>query len=502
VVGADSASAAILFAGLTSLGLAGLTPGSPEWVALAGMTALMAGALLVLARLLRLGFLANFLSRTVLVGFLAGVGVQVAIGELPDMLGIHVSSSKTLGKLWDVLTNLGKTSWATFGVAVGVLVVLLVGERFVPKLPAGLIAVAGAIAVSYWANLPSHGVAIVGHVPSGLPSLVWPDVASGTYRRLFALAVSIFIIVLAQSAATSFSFAANHDETVDENADLVGLGVANAAAGVTGTFVVNGSPTKTAVGDRAGARSQIAQLAMALAVVAILLFLTAPLGWLPQAALAAIVFRIAIGLVDWRTLGHIARVRMDEFLVGAATAVTVVVVGVEQGIVLAIVLSLIIHVRRDYEPTDAVLQPSARGAWEAVPVRTGAQSAPGLLVYRFGAGLFYANTPRFATELRDLIEHAPDPVRCVIIDASPLSDIDYSAGYALGVLESELATRSASLVFARMDPNVRRQLDRYQTLPVGLSGHSHFYDHLSDAIEAFQEGRIEPPPPSPKTTGD
>ena len=502
VVGADSASAAILFAGLTGLGLAGLTPGSPQWVGLAGMTALMAGALLVLARLLRLGFLANFLSRTVLVGFLAGVGVQVAIGELPAMFGIEVSASKTLGKLWETLTHLSSTSLATLGVAVGVLVILFVGERFVPKLPAGLFAVVLAIAVSYWADLPSHGVAIVGHVPGGLPSLGWPQhLPAGEYGSLFGIAVSIFIIVLAQSAATSSSFAARYDEELDENADLVGLGVANAAAGLSGTFVVNGSPTKTAVGDRAGARSQIAQLAMGVTVVLILLFLTAPLSWLPEAALGAVVFRIAIGLIDWRTFTHIARVRQDEFFVGAVTAATVVVVGVEQGIVLAIALSLIIHVRRDYQPTDAVLERSDGGTWEPAPVRPGAQSAPGLLVYRFGSGLFYANVPRFATELRELVESAPDPVRCVIIDASPLSDVDYSAGYALGVLENELAARSASLVFARMDPVVRKQLDRYQTLPIGLSGQSPFYDHLGDAIAAFENGQIRPPPAPPPTPG-
>jgi high affinity sulfate transporter 1 len=502
VVGADSASAAILFAGLTSLGLAGVTPASPQWVALAGTTALMAGALLVVARLLRLGFLANFLSRTVLVGFLAGVGLQVAIGELPAMLGITVSASRTLSKLWAVVTHLGETSAATLAVAIGVLVVLVVGERFLPKMPAGLVAVVAAIVVSDAADLPSHGVAVVGHVPGGLPSLGRPEhVGSGVYGHLFGIAVSIFIIVLAQSAATSTVFAVKYDEQIDENADLVGLGVANALAGLSGTFVVNGSPTKTAVGDRAGARSQIAQLAMGVAVILILLFLTAPLSWLPEAALGAIVFRIAIGLVDWRTFAHIGRVRMDEFLVGLVTAATVVVVGVEQGIILAIVLSLIIHVRRDYQPIDAVLERTEKGTWEPGPVRPGTQSEPGLVVYRFGAGLFYANTTRFATELRALVEQAPDPVRCVIIDASPLSDVDYSAGYVLGELESRLAARGASLVFARMDPAVRRQLDRYETLPIGLSGHSPYYDHLGDAIDAFHEGRIPPPPPPRPSSG-
>jgi sulfate permease, SulP family len=173
-----------------------------------------------------------------------------------------------------------------------------------------------------------------------------------------------------------------------------------------------------------------------------------------------------------------------------------VVVGVEQGIILAIVLSLIIHVRRDYEPVDAVLQPSGEGTWEPHAVADGVQSEPGLIVYRFGAGLFYANTQRFAAELKELVGTAPDPVRCVVIEASALNDVDYSAGYVLGELEAKLAERGASLVFAAMDPSVRAQLDRYDTLPVGPSGRSPFYPRLADAVDAFHQGRI-PPPVSP-----
>jgi sulfate permease, SulP family len=493
VVAADSATAAILFAGLTGLGLAGLTPGSPRWVALAGMTALMAGVLLLLARLLRLGFLANFLSRTVLVGFLAGVGVQVSLSQLPDLLGLHVHASTTWGKFRGTVTHLGHVSLASLAVGVAVLVVLFVGERFAPKMPVALVAVVGAIVVSKAADLPAHGVAVVGHVPQGLPSLSFPSVAHDHLLSLFTIALSIFVIVLAQSAATSASFAAAHNEDVDENADLVGLGVANLAAGLSGTFVVNGSPTKTGVVDRAGGRSQLAQLAMALTVVIILVLLTKPLGWLPEPALAAVVLRIAIGLIDVRTLSRVARIRTDEFVVALVTAATVVVLGVEQGIILAVAASLVIHVRRDYAPFDAVLIRDADGTWDPTPVTEGAQTAPGLIVYRFGAGLFYANTQRFAREVRHLVRAAPDPVRCVVIDASALSDVDYTAGAMLGELERRLGRRGAALVFAAMDPRVHAQLSRYDTLPVGPSGRSHFYDRVSDAAAAFARGEITAP---------
>jgi sulfate permease, SulP family len=504
VVAADSATAAILFAGLSGLGLARLSPGSPRWVALAGLTAIMAGVLLLVARLLRLGFLANFLSRTVLVGFLAGVGVQVAISQVPDMLGLHVHAPSTIDKLTGTGRHLTDIHAASLAVALGVLAVLVVGERVIPRVPAGLIAVVGAIVVSWVADLPAHGVAIVGPVPRGLPSLGVPHVDHTVLVSLLPIALSIFVIVLAQSAATSAVFAALHGEEVDTNADLVGLGVANLAAGLSGTFMVNGSPTKTGVVDQAGGRSQLAQLTTAATVVLVLVALTKPLSWLPQAALAAVVFRIAIGLIDVRTLRRIAEVRIDEFIVAALTAATVVVLGVEQGIILAVAASIVVHVRRDYEPFDALLVPADDGSIDTEPVAPGDESAPGLIVYRFGAGLFYANSSRFVHEIRALVAHAPHPVRCVIVDASALSDVDYTAGFVVGELENRLRQRGVALAFAHMDERVRAQLDRYQTLPIGPSGQAPFYERVHEAIDAFRRGEIPVPaalPPAAPPSG-
>jgi MFS superfamily sulfate permease-like transporter len=404
------------------------------------------------------------------------------------MLGIEVHASSTLGKLGATLRHLGQTSLATLAVAAAVLAVLVVGERLLPKAPVALVAVVGSIVVAWAADLPSHGVAIVGHVPGGLPSLGLPDVGAGTLGSLGGIALSIFVIVLAQSAATSSSFAAKYGEVADTNQDLVGLGVANVAAGLSGTFVVNGSPTKTAVVDTAGGRSQLAQLTMGLTVLMIVLVLTKPLGWLPEAALAAVVFRIAIGLVDGRTILQIRHVRLDEFLVVLLTAGTVVVLGVEQGIILAVAASLIIHVRRDYEPHDSVMVVEEGGGLMPTHVASGVQSLPGLIVYRFGSGLFFANTARFEREVKELVDTAPSPVRCVVIDASALSDIDYSAGEMLGELERALAARGVTLVFASMDASVRHQLDAYDTLPVGPSGSSPFYARVREAIDAFRAG--------------
>ncbi len=350
--------------------------------------------------------------------------------------------------------------------------------------------------MSKLADLPAHGVAVVGPVPKGLPSLAVPHASHEVIVSLLPIALSIFVIVLAQSEATSSIFAANHNEEVDVDADLVGLGVANLAAGLSGTFMVNGSPTKTGVVDQAGGRSQLAQLTTAATVVIVLLALTTPLSWLPEAALAAVVFRIAIGLIDVRTLRRIAMIRTDEFVVAGITAATVVVLGVEQGIILAVAASIIGHVRRDYQPLDALLVPDENGTMDAAPVTPGLDSAPGLIVYRFGAGLFYANTPRFAREVRQLVEHAPNPVRCVVVDASGLSDVDYTAGFMLGELERRLSRRGIALVFAHMDERVRAQLFRYETLPIGPSGHTPFYDRVHQAVAAFEANEIPIPPGS------
>src|SRR6185312_13904807 len=240
VVAADSATAVILAAALTSLA----TAGSEQYVRLAGLAALLTGAMLAVARLARLGFLANFLSRTVLVGFLTGVGIQVAVGELPDMLGVTAKGSQTLPKLADTVRALPHVHWADVAVSAGVIVVVVVVRQISRRFPGLLMAVVIAIIVSWAAGLASHGVAVVGSVPRGLPTLGLPALGVHETLALLGAAVSMFVVILAQSAATSRAYAAKYEEPFSEDTDLAGLGAANVAAAFSGTFVVNGSTTK------------------------------------------------------------------------------------------------------------------------------------------------------------------------------------------------------------------------------------------------------------------
>jgi sulfate permease, SulP family len=349
VVGGDSATAAIMYAGIASLSIAGLHPNTSQWLALAGLSALITGGLLFVARLARLGFLANFISRTVLIGFLTGVGLQVAAGQVGGMLGVPAPAvspdrwSGTLIKLWDTLKEIGQTSGATLAVSLAVLAILLVFSRWIKAIPGGLVAVVGAIAVSWMFDLSSHGVSTLGPVPGGLPGFGFPHGLSfRDASGLLATSASLFLVILAQSAATSRAYAVKYQEGLIENDDLVGLSAANLAAGLTGTFVVNGSPTKTEMVDEAQSHTQVAQLTTALVVALVLLFLTKPLQYLPSAVLSAVVFLIGLKLVDIANMRGIWRLRKDEFWVAAATAIVVVGVGVEQGIILAVILSLIL----------------------------------------------------------------------------------------------------------------------------------------------------------------
>lgn len=493
VVGGDSATAAIMYAGIAGLGISGLQPGSARWVGLASLSALLAAAFLLVARIARLGFLANFLSRTVLVGFLAGVGIQVALGQVGGMLGIpppNVSANALSGglrKFGLTLWHIGDASWQTALVSAAVLAILVIFRRFVKQVPGGLVAVVALIAASWIFDFQSHGVSTLGAVPRGLPHIGLPrDVSWSDASALFPTAASLFLVILAQSAATSRAYAVKYREAFDEGTDLVGLAVANLTAGLGSTFVVNGSPTKTEVVDEGGSHTQVAQLTTAAVVAIVLLFLTKPLQYLPNAVLAAVVFLIGLKLVDLRGLREILRLQRDEFAVAVATAIVVVVVGVEQGIVLAIVLSLLLHVRRHYAPVDVVLTWDGHGHVRTLQPAPGVTSEPGLVVYRFGAGIWYANAQRLSDELLELAGGASPP-RWIVLDATSIDDIDFTGGKTLGELVAELGQLGVELAVAGVLDPVRRELERYGI--AAAIGEGRIFDTVQDALEAFHRDK-------------
>ena len=478
VVAADSATAVILAAALTGLAAAG----SERYVRLAGLAALLAGAMLLLARLARLGFLANFLSRTVLVGFLTGVGIQVAAGQLPDMLGVTATGKNTVTKLVDIVRALPQAHAADLAVSAGVIAIVLASRAVTRKIPGLLIAVIAAISVSRAADLAGRGVAVVGPVPRGLPHLGLPALGWHDAAALLGAAVSMFVVILAQSAATSRAYAGKYEEPFSQDTDLVGLGAANVAAAFSGTFVVNGSPTKTQVADSAGGRSQLAQLTTAVVVLIVLLLLTGPLAYLPDAALAAVVFLIAIELIDIRGLRRILACRRHEFAIALLTAAAVVVLGVEEGIVLAVAASVIDHLRHSYNPLNSVLVKSPAGHWQPAPVLPGARTEAGLVVYRFGTSLYYANASRLIDDVTALTAQG-SPLRWMVLDCAAIGDVDYTAAAVLTRVIEHLRKRHIRFALSTVHSPVRKQLDRY-----GISaalGPGAYYDTPGEALEAF-----------------
>ena len=480
VIGADSATAAIMFAALTPLA----APGSPQYVALAGMLALFAGAALLLARVLRLGFLANFLSRTVLIGFLTGVGVRVACGELAAMCGYAVAGRGPVAQVWDWAGGLGQTSLATLAVSGAVLVTMLLGPRLVRRAPWALVAVVGATVASAALSLSSHGVQTIGAVPRGLPHVAWPSVPSSDLRELALAALSAFVVIVAQSAATSRAYAAKFDDDFNENLDIVGLGLANIGAGLTGTFVVNGSPTKTAMVDEGGGRSQLAQLVTAAVVLLVLVFLTGPLAFMPEAVLATVVFLIGVKLIDVKGMRDVRRRRPVEFAVAVATAVTVVFVGVEQGIVLAILLAIVAHTRHSYMPYDRLLVRGEGKIWKSLPLESRAQARPGLLLYRFGSSLYYANASRFVDEVRALLADPEPPIRWFCLVAETMDDLDYTGSALLRRALQTIRSEGITFVACDVPAPVIAELERDGLLEE--IGREHIFGDTDDVVRAYK----------------
>jgi high affinity sulfate transporter 1 len=482
VVGADSATAAILAAGLTGLAAAG----SSEYMALCAVLAFMAAGFLLVARCIGLGFLADFLSRTVLIGFLTGVGVQVSLMEIGGMLGLPEGGESPIGCLLHDFKHLHETNYHTLAVALAVLAVILGSQKISKKFPGALVAVIGAIVVSWALDLAALGVVTLGPVPGGIPRFGVPVVKIDVdlLMKLLPTAFSIFVVILAQSAATSRAYAARYQEDFSENMDLVGLGLANLGAGISGAFVVNGSPTASEMVDSAGGRCQLAQITSSMVVLLVLLFLTGPLAYMPKAVLSAVVFLICVNLVDVQGMRRIYRERPAEFWVALITAATVVLVGVMQGILLAMFLSLVTHTRHGYRPKNAVIVPARPEGYMSQPVATQAQLLPGLLVYRFTHGMYYANANILSGQVAHLTREAKPPLRWFCIDAAAVDDVDFTAAAVLRSLYDLLKEHGIRLAFCEVPAGVYAQLERSGL--VALVGRDAFYDAPGAVAGAYR----------------
>ena len=487
VVASDSATAAILAATLISLA----PSGSPEYVGLTSLVAMIVALMLLAARFLQLGFLADFLSRSAIVGFMTGVGVQVACGQLAGLFGLHNLSHEPFDQVVSVLQRLpAEGNWLTAVISLAVIVTILGSRHFAPRVPGALLAVIGMIACSILFNLAGQGVEVVGTIPSGLPTLSLPALQMMHLHQLLMTAATCFVVIIAQSAATSRSYGMRHSERVDEDSDLIGLSGANAMAALSGTFVVNGTPTQTELVDGAGGRSQLAQITTALVVALVLLFLTGPLAQMPMAVLSAIVFLVGIKLIDIAGLRDIYRFERSEFYIALATGLTVLVSDIMDGIAVAMLMSLIAHVRHTYVPRTCVLQVDSEGQLQQVNVQPNLFAAEGIIVYRFEANLFYANAGRLMEEVISLVENSSPTLHWVVLDASGVNDIDYTAAKLLLQLSSELKLRGVRLACVAHSVGVLDEIRRYTRDIKPDDGQAPVFTSLEIALQVLTSSRL------------
>ncbi len=443
---------------LTATALAPLAAAqTSKYATLAAMLALLTGAIMIAGGLLRLGMLADFLSRPVLVGFMNGIAVILIASQLPRFLGVSVGEESTLGKLWGVIANLGDTSWRTLVLGLVLLGLLALTARLGPKVPGPLVALvlAGAAVVLF--DLAGKGVAVIGSVPSGLPSLSYPHVGFADFGDLLPLAAGLGLVGFSEAILTARAFGEQHGEVVDANRELIALGVGNVGVGFTQGFPTSASQSRTAVADTSGMKTQLAQMLAGVAVAVFLVFFTGILKNVPQVALAAIVIFAALGLFDDRQLRVLYRTDRVEFGLAIATFIGVVAFGMLTGILVAVGLSLAVFLRGVVRPHDAVLGPvDGVDGFHEVERAEAAEASPGVVVYRFDGPLFFANADYFLN--RALLTIEGRQLRCFVLDLQAVTTIDVTAARAVEKLRVAVSARGTSLHVARATEPLRRSL--------------------------------------------
>jgi high affinity sulfate transporter 1 len=478
VIGPEGSVSTVVGAAIVSLAVAG----SAHAAELASMLALLVAACFGLAWLLRLGWVADYFSRPVLVGYIHGVAVILVIGQLGKLLGQSIEARDPLPQLWEELREVGSVSGLTVAVAAVALAALFLLRLFMPKLPAALLVVVASIGVSWAADLRVHGVAVVGTIPSGLPSLALPTPAFDDVLHLVPAAVGIFLVSFADEILTARSFAGRHNQSVRASQELLAMGAANLAAGFTQGFSVGASGSRTAVNDDMGARSQIAGLIAAGTVALILLFLTEPMQYLPKAVLGAVIVFAAIGLIDpdaWRALAAVDRV---EVAIAAVTAGCVVAFGVLEALVVAVGLSIIDAVRRSARAHDAVLGwVESLGRYADVSLHPSAKITPGIVVYRLDDRLFFANARYFKARIREAIRAAPTPTRWLVFDAEAVTHADSTGLEALENILQALHHDAITMVIARLRGRLQEQFE--QAGLIETIGPAHLYPTVRAAVD-------------------
>jgi high affinity sulfate transporter 1 len=464
-------------------------------IALASLLAIMVAVIMIVAAVAKLGFIADLISKPTMIGYLNGLALTILIGQLPKLFGFKIDAEGLIGEFTEFVRGLANGEAVAAAAAVGItgIVLILVLQRWLPKVPAVLIMVVLAIAATTVFNLADHGVSLVGVLPKGFPPLTIPSVHLADLGPLFAGAAGIALVSLADTISTASAFAERTGQEIDGNGEMLGIGAANLAAGLFQGFPVSTSGSRTAVAERSGAKTQLTGVTGAVLITLMIVLVPGLFRNLPNPALAAVVITAALSLADIPGTVRLWRQRKAEFLLAIAAFLGVALLGVLQGIAIAVGLSILNVFRRSWWPYETVLgRVAGLAGYHDIHSYPDANQLPGLVIYRFDAPLIFANAKTFRDEIRRLAAAEPAP-RWIVIAAEPVTDVDTTASDVLEDLDEELNARGISLVFAELKDPVRRKIERY-----GLTrtiDPRHFFPTIGAAVKAFrQETGTEWPP--------
>ncbi|HEX2515806.1 MAG TPA: SulP family inorganic anion transporter [Chloroflexota bacterium] len=501
VAGPDAPIAALIGALLGSMAVRD----DPLYVQLAYAQALVCALVFFAFWWFRLGFLANFLSKAVMVGFITGLGIEVFVSQLKKIMGVEIEAEGFFRELLALVAAIPRASLWSLAIGLGTVAVIRLLKRFAPRLPGALIALLGATAVVALLGLDQQGVSVLGQVPSGLPTPTFPQVSLGQWLALFPGALAICGVTLADGLLVGRRYAQKYGDGIDADQELLAFGAANAATGLSGGFAVGSSASRTAALDGVGAKSQIPSLVGAGVVALVLLFFSDLLALLPNAALGGIVANAVLSLIEVDELRTLARVRRDEFWIAAVCALCVLVFGSLQAVVIAFLLSAIDLVRRVASPQTGVLAPLPGGRGYAVSAGPHqAFTEPGLVIYRFGGPLFFGNATVFQDQVQRLVAEAPaghegTAVRWVVLDAAAVSDVDSTGADALENTIDTLQEHGIVFAVARAEPPLPDLLRKYGLLE--RIGPGRLYPTDRDAVAAFRQETGAPAGAPPEVPG-
>ncbi len=456
--------------------------GSEEFIALTAMLALLTGVILILAGFLKLGVLADFLSKPVLAGFIVGLAISIAVGQLDKLLGYEVDSVDFVPDILVLIANFGQVRWLTLLVGAVSLAGLFAIDHYFPKVPGALTVVAISILLSALFNFEALGIHIVGDIPAGLPPIGLPSgLGFSDIVSLLPGALSIALVAFAESVAAARSYATKYGYEVDANQEMVALGVANVGAGMSQGFVVDGSLSKSAAADEAGAKSQTVSLIIAALVLITVLWLTPLFRTLPEATLGAIVIHAVWHLIDFAKLSRYRGIKSIDFWAAIMAMVGVLAFGILEGLILAVSLSLVGLLFHAKDPQTAILgKIPDENVYANIARFPEAETVPGLTIFRFDEQLFFANAANFRDEIRAIVAAAPE-TRAILVDAEAINDIDVTALDMLRDLQEELADQNIDINIARIRSQVKEYFSR-----ADIEDRFDFYASIAAGVQAFQ----------------